>query len=186
MDWIHQNATAVIAGGAALLSALFAGGFALLGAWLNNRQNFQRQKQLFEHETLKENRKHLTEKGEELYVLLSKWSKSVSIYQINLMQIANGMLTKDQVNELVIKRKYDYDADRMLCLLKIYFPELEISYQDVEHARELAVSFGMKYDRSEISAQECIKGVGKAGTLFDAAIKRLLSALAEAIIKRIK
>lgn len=185
MDWIHQNATAVIAAGSALSSALIAGGFALLGAWLNNRQNFQRQKQIFEHENQKENRKNLTEKGEELYVLLSKWSKNVSIYQLNLMHVANGNLTRNQVNEMVINQKVDYDFDRVGCLLEIYFPELKSAYKNVDKARNRAVKIGHDFDHGKISAQACFKGVGETATIFDKAIEDLLNDLTNAIMKKI-
>lgn len=185
MDWIHQNATAVIAACSALCSAFIAGGFALLGAWLNNRQNFQRQKQLFDQESQKESRKHLSEKGEELYVLLSKWSKAVSTYQLNLMRIAKGVLTKEQVNEMTLKLEIDYDPNRMSCLLNIYFPDLVPEFVIVDKARSRAVKIGHAYDHKKITAEACLDGVDEAASLFDQSMEHLLNELTKDIIKKI-
>lgn len=184
MDWIHQNATAVIAACSALSSAFIAGGFALLGAWLNNRQNFQRQKQVFEHESQKESRKHFTDKGEELYILLLKWGQGVSIYQLNLMQVASGILTKDQVNEMVINTKVDYDYNRMKCLLEIYFPELKSMYKNVDEARNKAVEIGHDFDFGKISAEACFKGVNEMANKFSTAMEYLLNELTLSILKK--
>ncbi|ELY3422507.1 hypothetical protein SMW88_003611 [Cronobacter sakazakii] len=186
MEWINTNANALIAAGSALLSALVAGGFAVLGSWLSNRQNRLHQNQQQLHEIKRENRKYLLERGEELYEALSKWGKTIAIHHINMMRFAKGLLTKESVNDFIINHNYDYNPDRMNCLLNVYFPDLKLSYQKVNEKRDKANEILTQYEHGNISSEECFKGLHVIGGEFDKAVNCLLNELSQSILGKVK
>jgi len=124
LEWLDKNATALIAAGAALLSALIAGSFALLGAWLNNRQNNQSLKLKIEHEKSKQSREVLLEKGEEAFSCATSWANSTRAHLTAHMRYMLGNINlKDR--DALIKACVDTETFyRLHVLIPIYFPKL--------------------------------------------------------------
>lgn len=124
MEWFDKNATALISAGAALLSALLAGGFALLGAWLNNRQNNQSLKLKIEHEKIKESRGILLEKGEEAFSCATRWANNCREQLTAHMRYMLGSISLEE-RDALIKACSDTEAFyRLHVLIPIYFPQL--------------------------------------------------------------
>lgn len=124
MEWFNENATAIIAASSALLSALIAGGFAILNAWLNNVQNNQRLKLQIENEKAKESKKLFLEKGEELYVCVDKWITSCHAHLLSGEKILRNQLTPEQRHHLLSSYRDGENYTRLQTLLTIYFADL--------------------------------------------------------------
>lgn len=155
MEWLDKNATAMIAAGAALLSALIAGGFALLGAWLNNRQNYQSLKLKIEHEKNRENRGVLLEKGEEAFSCATRWASSSRSYFTAHMRYMIGNIGSKERDSL-LKACADEEAFyRLHVLIPIYFPQLHkdlnLCGSHLQKANQIA--YGFEPDLSDIEME---------------------------------
>ncbi|MBD8161025.1 hypothetical protein IFU23_23345 [Pantoea agglomerans] len=145
MELFDKNATALIAAGAALFSALIAGGFALLGAWLNNRQNNQSLKLKIEHEKSKESRRVLLEKGEEAFACATNWATSSRSHLSAHNRYMHGLISLKE-RDALIKACADPDTFyRLHILIPIYFPELHerlsLCGSYLERANKIAYGF---------------------------------------------
>ncbi|EIW5801088.1 hypothetical protein M5778_003719 [Salmonella enterica] len=152
-------------------------------SYFTNKWSDSRIKAQNDFELSKEKNKTKIERGEELYVHLSKWRKAICKYQLNLMRVAKKQLTRDQVNEMVSNTKNDYNPDRMMCLLHIHYPSLVPFYDKVDEVRGQAVKIGMSHDRGEITDAKCFKAVDDLFTDFNAEMDVLLQKLREEISK---
>lgn len=124
MEWFDKNATTIIAAGAALLSALIAGGFAILSSWLNNTQNNHRLSTQLNHEKNKESRKLFIEKGEELHSCVEKWTESCYAQLLSGRKFLNGEITLEQRASLLEPYEDKVNSSRLNTLMGIYFFEL--------------------------------------------------------------
>jgi hypothetical protein len=152
-------------------------------SYFTNKWNDSRIKTQNDFELTKEKNKGKIEKGEELYVHLSKWRKAICNYQLNLMRVAKKQLTRDQVNEMISNTKYEYNPDRMMCLLHIHYASLLPVYDKVNEVRKQAVQIGLLHDRGEITDAKCLKAVDDLFTDFNAEMDVLLKKLREEISK---
>ena len=152
-------------------------------SYFTNKWNDSRIKMQNDFELAKEKNKRKIEKGEELYVYLSKWRKAICNYQLNLMRIAKKQLTRDQVNEIILKTKYEYNPDRMMCLLHIHYPSLVSVYDKVDEVRGQAVKIGISHEIGEITDAKCFEDIDDLFTDFNAEMDILLLKLREEISK---
>lgn len=164
--------TAFLGFGASFVLNLFS------NKWNDNRLKIQ-----MDHDLSKEKRKLMLEKGEELYVLLSKWSLKVTNYQHNIMRVAAGKLSRDQVNELVINDKEKFNVEMMLSILMIYYPQIKPAYDDVISARDKAVDIGFQHERGRLTDSACFSSVSDASNLFLRRMDVLLEVLRNEIAK---
>lgn len=111
---------------AALITA-FAGLLgALSGAYLANKFAEKRWADQISYEKEKEKSKNLSVKGEELHVLVSKWSKSTLNYQLCQMRVVLSKLSESQFHELMEKNPPEQGVhDRLEALIFLYFPDFE-------------------------------------------------------------
>nr|DAZ31463.1 MAG TPA: hypothetical protein [Caudoviricetes sp.] len=129
---------------AALITAVAGLSGALGGALLTNRFTEKRWAEQIAHEKGKENVKTLREKGEELHILVSKWSKTVINYQLLQLRVVSGLLTQHQFNESIKGINSEPGVhDRLEALLFLYFPELEV---DMKSVRNGLLQCGSAYD----------------------------------------
>lgn len=151
----------------------------------SNKWNDKRLKLQMDHDLRKEKRKLMLEKGEELYLLLSKWSLKVSNYQHNILRVAAGKLTRMQVSELVLndKDKDKFNVEMMLSILRIYYPQIKPAYDDVIKVRDKAVDIGFQHERGMITDSSCFNLVSDASNLFRDKMEVLLEILRNEIAK---
>ncbi|PXW18593.1 hypothetical protein [Pantoea sp. JKS000250] len=124
MEWFDKNATAIIAASAALLSALIAGGFAILNAWLTNNQNNQRLQLQIDHEKVRESKKLFLDKGEELFLCVDKWITSGHAHLLTGEKLLRKQITPEQRLNLLSSYTDGDNYTRMQTLLTIYFADL--------------------------------------------------------------
>jgi len=154
LEWFDKNATALIAAGSALLSALIAGGFAILGAWLNNKQNHQGLKLKIEHEKSKESRAVLLEKGEEAFACATRWANSSRAHMSAHRRYMLGLIDLSE-RDALIKAYADPDTFyRLHILIPIYFPELHerlgLCGSYLEKANKIANGFDPDLSDTEV------------------------------------
>ncbi|WP_413730814.1 hypothetical protein [Sodalis sp. RH22] len=120
-----------------VLTAFLGALFTFMITYFSNKWSDKRFDKQLSYEKDKENKKLLLEKGEQLDVLISIWSKSIFSYQMCQMKVMRGNLTSEGMMESLKLQNPKNDHDRMESLLHIYFPEL-LSHLDKAKA-ELAL-----------------------------------------------
>ncbi|ENL8725215.1 hypothetical protein AB6I73_000050 [Citrobacter amalonaticus] len=156
MEWFNENATTLIAAGSALISALIAGTFAILGTWLNNKNNMERLEFQLRSTMASESRKISLEKAEELHSLLTTWSNTKHAHYLAEKQLVNGMLSLEGKNNIQMDYPLSKIFIRLHTLINIYFPEL---YEELYKARSCIVSsgeIGKKFDSNELEKDYAI------------------------------
>lgn len=186
MEWLDKNSTAVIAALAALSSALIAGGFALLGAWLNNKQNNDRLFNQMQHDIGKENRKIFIEKGEELYISINNWSGQAQAHFLAEGKFVKGGITKEQMRSLLVDYPIHEVFSRVETLISLYFPELYEKFNAARGFRSQAYSAIDSYETNRLDNSEASKAIVKSNVYFDKATAELQLALQEVILNQIK
>lgn len=186
MEWFDKNSTALIAAGAALLSALVAGGFALLGAWLNNRQNNERLVNQIQHEISKENRKLFLDKGEELYVSLHSWSKIVNAHYIAEHDYILGKIDEQQKRTLLKDYFIGDSYVRVETLICLYFPELDEFLNKARTARYSSYSVLDKFSKNPSDVQQTVRLLMDSNVRFDLGIDELQTNLQKILLEQIK
>jgi len=186
LEWFDKNATALIAAGAALLSALLAGGFALLGAWLNNRQNNQSSKLKIEHEKIKESSRVLLEKGEEAFACATKWSNSSSSTFSVQYRYMRGLISLKERDALV-KAHADPDTFyRLHILIPIYFPDLHetlsLCGSYLETAHKIANGFDPDLSDTEID----LKNFSDARKSFRESLVLMKTGLQKELVSKVR
>lgn len=164
--------TAFLGFGASFVLSFFS------NKWIDNRLKIQ-----MEHDLRKEKRKLMIEKGEELYRLLSKWSQKVTIYHLNIMRVAAGKLTRNDVNELVINDKDKFNVDIMLTILMIYYPQMKPAYDEITKVRDKAADIDFQHERGNMTDSTCFNSVSEASNLFLKKMDLLLEILRNEVAK---
>lgn len=185
MEWLDKNSTALIAAGSALISALIAGGFALLGAWLNNRQNNQSLKLKINHEKSKESRGVLLEKGEEAFSCATKWANSSREQLSAHRQYMIGRISLDE-RDARINACADPDTFyRLHILVPIYFPELHESLNLCTDymTRAISIANGFHPDLSDLEHE--LKVISESGKRFRENVALIKIKLQEILITKI-
>jgi hypothetical protein len=123
-----------------LAVAVITGGFTLLGSWLMSRSNLKQLNLRIEHETEKERRELLRSRLEELHSLVSKWAAAFVSSYLLYRRVMKNELSYNQANDLTIQQGYSADAHRMFTLAKIYFPQADNVFTEIEKLRDEASS----------------------------------------------
>lgn len=129
--------------------AFLAGGFALFGAWLNNRSNNIRLSMQLAHETKKAKSNLMIDRGEELYLLMVKWRKMVNSIDSDEMQVVRKFITREQFNERQLSSDRKPDFDRMETLMSIYFPDIMSLFDESRQMRTPINNITFELDGSE-------------------------------------
>lgn len=185
MEWFDKNATALIAAGSALLSALLAGGFAILGAWLNNRQNYQGLKLKLEHEKIKENRAILLEKGEEAFTCATKWATSSRGRIIAYRRYMLGYITLGE-RDLVLEKNQDPDSFyRLHIIIPIYFPELHKRLNICGKHLEDAIRVGANFHPDLSDERQDVKEINEHFKKFSGALASIKGRLQKELASKV-
>lgn len=186
MEWLDKNSTAVIAALAALASALIAGGFALLGAWLNNKQNNERLFNQMQHEIGRENRKIFIEKGEELYVAINAWNGQAQAHFIAELKLVKGEISKQQMRALLEGYPIHESFSRIETLTSLYFPELYDNLLIARDYRAQAYRAVDVYEAKNSEKENSLKAIARSHVQFDQATSDFQVALQGSILNQIK
>ncbi|WP_157962104.1 hypothetical protein [Rahnella sp. NRRL B-41462] len=95
------------------------------GAYLANRFAEVRYRKQVDREDEKERTKFYREKGEELYLILSKWRKEHYFLQTGRMCFLQGTYTKDQLKDLINSHVDPETHVKAGVLIALYFIDFE-------------------------------------------------------------
>ncbi|HFC8517596.1 hypothetical protein [Neisseria weaveri] len=158
---------------ATILTALFSGGFVILGVVLTNRHNLKQLRLQHENERVKESRDLLRQRGEELYELVAQWIDGITSVYLHRNILMQGKITLDECVELdkkyLSKTKNDYD--RLVMLIEVYFPEVRSVYDEVINARSeinaISIAFEKRYRSGQTDGSTFIQSYVKAQIEFE-------------------
>ena len=158
------------------VAAFMAGGFALLGAWINNRSNNFRLDNQLRHESSKLKSNLIISRGEELYFLIIKWKKMVLNTDHQEMFVARGYKTREQV-DAESNNDVSVDYDRMETIMSIYFPELMDAFDLARKCRMPAFEMTLGLSGEGLSGSEKVDLILKCQKEFINEMGKLLSKL---------
>lgn len=156
--------------------AFLAGGFALFGAWLNNRSNNIRLTMQLTHETTKAKSNLMIDRGEELFLLLVKWRKMVNSIDNYELQVVRKIITRAQFNEKTAVSDLKTDFDRMETLMSLYFPNITIMFNEAREIRSPIndIMFDFK-NSANLSENEKCNIILKCSSAFSKKMDEVLS-----------
>ena len=169
-----------------LLTSLIGVLGALGGAWVANffsEKRFTAQAAL---EKSTQNTKLLTGKGEELYLLLTSWDKSVFNYQAYQLSVVKGELTIAQFNDFLSGFDSKDTHDRLETLLPLYFPELSIHMKELRKHLDLGNKTYRAYENDGLDALVAQKIIYESMINTGKAFKELKNALSARVHEIIK
>ncbi|MHA7847127.1 hypothetical protein [Serratia sp. D1N4] len=169
-----------------VLTAFLGGFFSFLVMFKTNKWNDERIKVQIEHERQKEVRKLMIDKGEVLYTLFSEWTKLIINYQLCLIRVAKGSITKNQMNEVMSSASNKGSHDKLITLLNLYFPTLTSDFEIANQYRSESVSASIEYEQNKIKASECITRVDAASEGFEKQMNLVQEKLRNEIASYIK
>jgi len=158
------------------IAAFMAGGFTLLGAWMNNKSNNSRLDSQLRHENIKLKSNLIISRGEELYFLIIKWKKMVLHTDHQEMHIARNFKTREQV-DAESDNEGSVDYDRMETIMNIYFPDLMDVFNLARGCRMPVVEMSLGLYERELSASEKVELILKCQREFINEMGRLLAKL---------
>ncbi|MBT1808208.1 hypothetical protein KKZ42_08650 [Enterobacter hormaechei subsp. xiangfangensis] len=101
MEWLSDNASAIIAAASALLAAIIAGLTTVLSIIFTNKSNKALRQEQFDFDKWKANRDFFLAKGEELFTLFNKWHELVhQLHTTQTLQLLGVKSSQDMQNEL--------------------------------------------------------------------------------------
>ncbi len=186
MNWFDENATALIAAGSALLSAIVAGGFAIFASWLNNMQNNARLINQLQHEISKENRRLFIEKGEELYVSVNKWFEHVNAHFLAEDKFAKKEINQEQMRALLKDYPVSESYLRVETLTSLFFPELKEILSAARTARSKAYFVLDTLEKDSINNQKAAELLTKCNVQYDIEVEKYMKALQHILLAQIK
>lgn len=136
-----------------------------------------------DYELKKDNRKMLYDKGEELIYLYIKWSKYVSNFQTQNMQIIAGEITESEAAMVRVKNSENIDHDRVLALIHAYFPEIKKQFDVADKYRSNAVKAFHAYKNGSAGKKDTLEVIRENADLFDGERNIFSEKLSEILLK---
>lgn len=162
----------------ALASASVGGVVAFVGIYLTNKGNNFRLKLQIDREEMRNEKRILRDRGEELYELVDRWLNNLAGHYLSLNSVMQGKLKYNQFLDLQIEqaKNNSYNFGRIEMLIDVYFPSSKPSYNEILKHRtelneisrlhkkdyELGLTDGTKYIQPYIQAQVNIEESGNA------------------------
>ncbi|MHA1086687.1 hypothetical protein [Enterobacter ludwigii] len=148
----------------------------LAGGALTHYFNERRTANQAARDEIKENRKLILQKGEELHQLLNEWKKYVSIVNIFYHKILMGTAHIDELNAYTDENKsVARTHDRLDTLLSMYFPDLLSKMHSISAKLEICNSTFHSNVRSP--NQSAVEKLFYNGGLVEKELDALQSAL---------
>ncbi|UYF57272.1 hypothetical protein M2R49_08990 [Citrobacter amalonaticus] len=169
----------LISGGTGILGAL-------LGACLANSFAEKRWAKQIVYEKEKDRIKFIREKGEELHLLLSRWGKSLFLYQLNQLSVVHGKLSEEQFHKLAKDITLEPGThDRLETLLFLYFSELEpLMIKTREYISEGNKAYELAI-KEELNINEASKRLNFASNETEVGLERIKAGIRQ-IIKNLE
>ncbi|MBJ6750737.1 hypothetical protein [Geomonas anaerohicana] len=122
----------------ALATAILSSGMTLLGVWLSNRATNQRVKLQLEHDQKIKYDDIIRNRLEELYVESKRYLNHLCSYYLPYRQVMKGELNFNQALDLTISSAENakFDPNRVTLLIHMYFPEVQLAFDDIMTIRE--------------------------------------------------
>lgn len=166
---------------AALITACTGLIGALGGAILANKFAEKRWLNQIKHETSNEKAKILREKGEELYVLLGRWSKLIFLVQLAQIKYVKSNRDWSGYQDHVSQLDFEPGAhDRLLTLLELYFTELKSLMDQVSSHIQTSNSLHENFKRGlEADIGSVSNSINKASIDVELKIKEMQTLIRE-------
>lgn len=103
-----------------------------------------------------EDKKLRQERLEELFIRLSQWIKSFSIYSLNFRHAMQGKLSLNDVYDMMenISTKEEKDnLDKIEMIIGVYFPALQTNYDDLMSCRKTTNEVIIKFESTAKSGK---------------------------------
>lgn len=154
---------------------------ALGGAILANKFAEKRWLNQVKHEDSNEKEKVLRDKGEELYVLLGRWSKLIFLVQLAQIRYVKSNREWSGYEDHVQQLGFEPGAhDRILTLLELYFTELAPLMDQVRSHIQTSNSLHENFKRGlEVDAGGVSNSINKASIDVELKIKKMQALIRE-------
>ncbi len=120
----------------AFFTALFTSFLTLMGVKLTNASNHQRLRIQLEHERQLKKEEILRDRIEKLYVEAKKYMIGIFNYFLPYGQVMKGEIDFNQALDMTIDYKANYNPERVLLIMDMYFPEVKSAFAEVEKVRD--------------------------------------------------
>ncbi|HEC5279612.1 TPA: hypothetical protein R3V32_001062 [Enterobacter cloacae] len=145
MEWLSDNASAIIAAASALLAAIIAGVTTVLSIIFTNKSNKALRQEQFDFDKWKANRDFFLAKGEELFTLFNKWHELVvQLHTTQTFQLLKVKSSQDMQNELKDFPLKDI-APKVGAINSMFFPDL---VEDFNALQSLSGEMNVAYAKS--------------------------------------
>lgn len=169
MDW-DKNLPSILAWGGAIVTGFFA----VLSASLASRASTKQLSLKLRHENERDRLEARRDRLEELYSLVTRWSKEAFNFYFPFMSVMKGELTYNQALDMSAANRISLDADRLFTLAELYFHSGHDKLDDVRRrADEVArinSDFKQLYKSGVTESPECLRQMSDALTRFDNAV----------------
>lgn len=176
MDW-DKHLPSVLAWGGAVVTGFFT----VLSAFLASKASTKQLSLRLRHENEKERLEARRERLEELYSLVTRWSKEFFNFYVPFMSVMNGQLTYNQALDMSSGNRIELDSDRLFTLAELYFQSGHDKLDDVRRtADEVArinTDFKQLYKTGVTESSDYLRKISDALTRFDKAIMAYKSVL---------
>lgn len=165
----------------ALGVAIITGFFTVLSAYLANRASTRQLSLKLRHDSDKDRLEARRERLEELYSLVTAWSKQAASYYLPFLSVMKGDLTYNQALDLSIDRKNAIDVDRLFTLAELYFDgghaRLDEIRQILNKVNSVNEEFKRLYKTGQTSSKEHLRQMSTELKSLDVAIDSYKNAL---------
>ena len=176
MEWVTNNASALIAASSALLAALIAAIFSLLSTVINNRANRSLREEQFNTEKWKANRQLFIEKGEELIGLISDLQRECRIkVDASTFHVIDGGKVSESWKDIFSNAKDEEILRRIDTLINAYFPALLPDFDRITVAHIKGMSGYFQYLAGKGTVAEAGIGLQESMNEMNANIKTFKS-----------
>ena len=163
--------------------AAITGLFTILGVALANRSSHKQLVARLEHADDAAQKEALRARLEELYQLGDQWAGSVVTHHAGFRRVMEGMLSYNEVLDLEVERKPNFNAARMFTLAELYFPDAHAELDEIKSLRDLAATilaeFTELHRHSGATSKKHADGITDALSHFDVAVDEYKKKLAE-------
>ena len=168
-----------------LAASLIAGGIALLGVGITNKENTKRLKLQLTHSTNEKKAALTREKAEELYELTDTWLKGLFYNYMNLAFVMQGKSDYNHYLDQIIKHGEQSEGNfaRVEMIIHVYFPELLPKYNKIlehrENTNNISTEHKHAYEGGDLDGAKFLSGFTVEQTKLEEACETLKMGIAE-------
>ena len=176
MDW-DKNLPSLLAWGGAVVTGFFT----VLSASLASKASTKQLSLKLRHDNERDRLEARRNRLEELYSLVTRWSKEVVNFYVPFMSVMNGQLTYNEALDISSSNRISLDSDRLFTLAELYFDSGHDKLADIRRrADEVArinSDFKQLYKSGVTESSDYLRNITDALARFDNAINAYKSVL---------